>query len=582
MMPHVAIDSAEGVRWDLTRVFADSDAARRALAALDAAAAGLEPPGDDIVQVRAALDAHDDVARVAEALHDEWGYAALRLSADLDDVEARDLATASVPVLERVRAACRALEERYGALPDEALADERLAPYRHYLRRLRVGRAFRLDPIAEQAFAARGDAASTAWRRLYDDTMTAVSVPFDKGDGVEPHALSDLRALLWHRDRDVRLRAVAAAAEARAGAVAQTAAACLDAVIGDRVVEDRLRGHDDPMGATLFTDQVSRADVESLLTAIEGRASIVRRWYERKAAALGIDECTEADRMAPVGDQRDVPWSEAVTIAHAVFGALGDEPGALARELTASGLIDAEPRVGKSAGVYCAPLPRGFPSLIQLTYRDAPSDAFTLAHELGHAVHYELAKVAHPWLVVERSMSMAVIEIPSTTSEIAAVDHAIAVSAAADRGPLLRGFVESMFDLVFETAALCRFEQDAAALRAAGTSLTAERLAALWRARIEPYFGSAAAPDGWIEWPHPYGARFYNYQYSFAFLCSFGLAALRRADPAGFGARYTEMLRAGGSLPPAELLQICGLDLAGPGLWERGLDEIERLCGEAW
>jgi len=286
--------------------------------------------------------------------------------------------------------------------------------------------------------------------------------------------------------------------------------------------------------------------------------------------------------MAPVGDQREVPWSEAVTIAHDVFSALGDGPGALARELTASGLIDAEPRTGKTAGVYCAPLPQGFPSLIQLTYRGQPGDAFTLAHELGHSMHFELAKAAHPWLTVERSSSMAVVEIPSTTSEIAAVEHAIAISAEADRGPLLRGFVESMFDLVFETAALCRFEQDAAALRAAGTSLTADRLAELWRARIEPYFGPAAAPDAWIEWPHPYGARFYNYQYSFAFLCSFGLAALRRADPAGFGARYAEMLRAGGSLPPAGLLEICGLDLADPGLWEMGLDEIERLCDEAW
>ena len=138
--------------------------------------------------------------------------------------------------------------------------------------------------------------------------------------------------------------------------------------------------------------------------------------------------------MAPVGDQREVPWSEAVTIAHDVFAALGDGPGALARELTASGLIDAEPRTGKSAGVYCAPLPQGFPSLIQLTYRGQPGDAFTLAHELGHAVHFELAKAAHPWLTVERSSSMAVVEIPSTTSEIAAVEHAIAISAEADRG----------------------------------------------------------------------------------------------------------------------------------------------------
>jgi oligoendopeptidase F len=138
-----------------------------------------------------------------------------------------------------------------------------------------------------------------------------------------------------------------------------------------------------------------------------------------------------------------------------------------------------------------------------------------------------------------------------------------------------------MFDLVFETAALCRFEQDAAAMRAAGEALTAERLAALWQARIEPYFGTASAPDAWLVWPHPYGARFYNYQYSFAYLCSFLLATLRRADGTAFAGRYTAMLRAGGSLPPAELLAMCGLDLTDPALWERGLDEIERLCGEA-
>jgi oligoendopeptidase F len=581
MMPHVATDSALGVRWDLTRVFADAAAARRALADLQVAAEALETPGDDIAEIRAALDAHDRVLRVAEAMHEDWGYAALRLSADLDDVEARDLLTVAATGLEPVRAAFRTLEQRYSELSDDVIDDPGLEPYRHYLRRRRLERRHRLDPVAEEAFAVRGDAASSAWRRLYDDTMTAVSVPFDAGEGAEPHTLEALGALLHHRDRAVRLRAVDAAAAARRG-VADIAAACLDAVIGDRLVEDRLRGHDDPMGATLFTDQVTRPDVEALLAAIEGRASIVRRWYDRKARVLRLAEAAEADRVAPVGEPREVPWDEAVAIAHDVFAALGDEPGALARELSMGGLIDAEPRVGKSAGVYCAPLPQGFPSLIQLTYRDMPRDAFTLAHELGHSVHFELAKAAHPWLSVDRSLSMAFVEVPSTTAEIAAVERSIATSAPADRGPLLRGFLEGMFDLVFETAAMCRFEQDAAALRAGGVSLTADRLAALWRARVEPFFGAATAPDGWIQWPHPYGARFYNYQYSFAFLCSFGLAALRRADPAAFGPRYSEMLRAGGSRPPAGLLAICGLDLADPALWELGLDEIERLCGEAW
>src|SRR5262249_22266045 len=180
-------------------------------------------------------------------------------------------------------------------------------PYRYYLTRRRAERWHALDGPAEAAFAARGDAASSAWRRLYDDTMTAIEVPFDAGDGVEPHSLEALRALLRHPDRDVRLRADAAEPAARTG-VADVAAACLEAVIGDRLGEDRLRGHDGPMGATLFTDQLQPAAVEALLTAIERRAAIPRAWYVRKAAALGIAESLAADRLVPVGASPTVPW----------------------------------------------------------------------------------------------------------------------------------------------------------------------------------------------------------------------------------------------------------------------------------
>ena len=581
MMPDVVSDSAVGVRWDLSRVFADTAAARRALDDLDAAAAALRLAGTAPADVRAALDAHDRVARVADALHDEWGYAALRLSADLDDVEARDLLTASIPPLERIRSAMRSLEQAYGELDDATVASPPLAPYRHYLGRRRAERRHALDGPAEAAFAARGDAANGAWRRLYDDTMTAIAVPFDAGDGVEPHSLEALHALLHHPDRDVRLRADAAATEARAG-VADVAAACLDAVIGDRLAEDRLRGHDGPMGATLFTDQLQPATVEALLTAIERRAAIPRGWYLRKADALGIGESLAADRSAPVGSSPTVPWDDGVAIAHEVFDALGGEAAVVVRAMTAGGLIDAEPRVGKSGGIYCATLPQGFPSLIQLTYRAQPRDALALAHELGHAVHFELAKAANPWLSIDRSLSMAVIEIPSTTAEIAALDETLERAPATERQPILRAFLESTFDLLFEAAALCRFEQDAARLRGAGVSLTPDRLAEAWQARAEPYFGSATDLDAWLAWPHPYGARFYNYQYAFAFLCSFLLATLRRSDPNGFGGRYAAMLRAGGSLPPADLLAMCGLDLGQEALWERGLDEVERLCGEAW
>ena len=160
MMPHVATDSARGVRSGPDPRVRRQRAARRALADLDAAAAALEPPGDDVAEIRAALDAHDDVARVAEALHDEWGYAALRLSADWTTSRRATSRPPSCPCWSAsappagpwssATASCRTRPRR-----------PRLEPYRHYLARRRAERAFRLDPLAEQAFAARGDAAST-------------------------------------------------------------------------------------------------------------------------------------------------------------------------------------------------------------------------------------------------------------------------------------------------------------------------------------------------------------------------------------------------------------------------------------
>src|SRR5262249_7700701 len=208
--------------------------------------------------------------------------------------------------------------------------------------------------------------------------------------------------------------------------------------------------------AALFTDQLEPAAVEALLTAIERRAAIPRAWYVRKAEALGVPESLAADRLVPVGASPSVPWSDGVAIAHAVFDAVGDEAAAVARAMTPGGLSDAGPRSGKPAGIYCATLPPGFPSLVQLTYRAQPRAALAPAAALGHAVHCELAKAANPWLSIDRSLSMAVIEIPSTTAEIAALDETIERSAEGDRKPILRAFLESTFDLVFEASALCR------------------------------------------------------------------------------------------------------------------------------
>jgi oligoendopeptidase F len=147
---------------------------------------------------------------------------------------------------------------------------------------------------------------------------------------------------------------------------------------------------------------------------------------------------------------------------------------------------------------------------------------------------------------------------------------------------LLRGALEGVFNLVFGATSMTRFEQDACARRAGGQSLTPERIREMWLVRDEAVFGRLARPLGVMNNPHCFIARFYGYQYTYACLAALGLSVIRRADPERFSREYVAMLEATGSGTPAELLAMCGLDVADPGVWLQSLAELDRLCDLAW
>jgi oligoendopeptidase F len=135
-------------------------------------------------------------------------------------------------------------------------------------------------------------------------------------------------------------------------------------------------------------------------------------------------------------------------------------------------------------------------------------------------------------------------------------------------------------------AAFARFEQAAYALRAEGQALTADRLNALCEAAVAKVWGDAVTDElgcgklWWASLPHFVAARFYNYAYTFAFLLAAGLVA-RSREP-DFAQRYERFLTAGGSASPEELLDIVGVDLGDPEIWNAGFAVleglVERMC----
>jgi oligoendopeptidase F len=209
-------------------------------------------------------------------------------------------------------------------------------------------------------------------------------------------------------------------------------------------------------------------------------------------------------------------------------------------------------------------------------------DVRTLAHEIGHAMQFQLAGERQTALSHHPPLALA--EVPSTFAEMIVTDRLLA--AAADdtqvRLGLLAGSIETAFATVFRQTHMVRYEQGAYGLRAEGKALLPDRLAEVWLATNRPYYGDAVdLPEGyrfgWAYIPHFIHTRFYTYAYVFAHLASLALAAKHRTDGDAFIGPYLDFLAIGGGASPQEQLATIGLDITRPDVWDAGFAEIERL-----
>jgi len=315
---------AEDVRWDLSELARDADGARTEIAALVERAADF---GERYRGRVGELDADglgallDEVDQLEQDRSRLSVYVASRLNLAATDPEANDLATFGRDRGAEIENSLVFFDVEWLALDDDAaealLGSPQLAPYEHKLRLAREHKPYVLSEAEEQALNARRPAIN-AWQTLHDRHVATLEVPFDAGEGEEPHNLSRLLSHLHHPDREVRLNALTVLYEALEPRV-DVLAACYDALVGDRLGIDRLRGYSDPMQPTNMTNELDGETVEAMMTATEESYRIGRRWFETKAGLLGLDKLALADQYAPISEARSFSWAEAVELVGASF-----------------------------------------------------------------------------------------------------------------------------------------------------------------------------------------------------------------------------------------------------------------------
>jgi oligoendopeptidase F len=585
IQPITAVD----VRWDLSALFASDAEAAAELDRLASDSAAFADGLSDLTAI-AAPDLAAVMAELGSLKHRTRrmrAFAELRAAEDSRDRSAADLGSLIEQRLPEIDDALRGFTLAWLALPDDSAAtlagSAELGRDRHYLISCRRFGPHMLRVGEERALAARSSGAELAWRRFWFDVSSALTLVCDLGDGEREQTLSDLRAGLTDARPAVRATAHAGLAE-QSGRISETAARCLDAVVGDRLATDRLRGYSDPMLPTHLDNQLEPSSIEAMLSTIERRSDVWQRWMRIKAAHLGAATLAESDRHAPIGDPPEIDYGQAVQAVTDSVAELSPQAERTVAAVFAEQRVDAAPRPGKMGGAFCSEVDDQLGCFVLLNHTGRLFDVQVMAHELGHALNFDRCFPLQSVHVA--TPTTAVCEVPSTLAELMLCDGLHRRSAApGERAALIGSAIETAIGSVFDVAVAAEFEREIYALKATGVTLTGDRLDEIWTRRRRTGLGDSvtglATSSEWATYPHFLLYRFYMYSYAFACLVALVLMARRRADPDGFAARYLEFLDRGGSASPADLLAPLGVDLHDPDLWDEGLAELGRMMDEA-
>lgn len=579
--------SAAGVRWSLTELYQgpadpaleDDRAAAHTAATAFAVAWRGRLASASASELETALLEYERIQQLA--LRPGF-YAGLLTAADTQDPIALALEQRTNEAHTEVRTLLVFFELELLAIDDahatELATDPVLAGHAHFLTQLRRFKPHVLSEGEERVMARKDLSGRTAFVQLYDELAGSLRFRLDGQDLTEGEVL----ALLHDPDRGRRERALAALLEPYAEARVPLTA-IMNALLLDHRVDCEMRGHPDVTHPTHLANEVAPEVVAVMMDAVERHRPVVQRFFRRKAALLGLPRLGIADVYAPIGDAGPtIPWPEGRTLVLDAFARFDGGLATLATELLDRAHVDAEIRPRKRSGAFCAALGPELAPYVLSTYTETGRDVATLAHELGHAVHYSLAR-RQTFLHYEPPLVLA--ETASVFAEMLVTDHLLSVTAdPVMRRRILVETIDEMYGTVFRQHALTAFEMAAHAARRE-RRLDHDELCELWMTEQRKLFGDSVevAPvyrTGWSYIPHFIHSRFYCYSYAFGELLTLALFQRYKEEGAAFVPAYLELLSAGGSMAPVDLTARLGFDLASPAFWDRGCAAITRMVDE--
>ncbi len=517
------------------------------------------------------------------------GYLNLRVSVDATD----DAAQAERSALTSHSVRLLTLRKRFTAwlaevdLDSAADASEVVAAHRHFLEQERVSASHLLAPEAEAVAIALDDTGGSAWARLYNQLVSRRTIRakvLDESGTEGEYGVAELRVLQAHENEHVRRRAYQAELELLGGDDVVYAAA-MNSIKGQVDALARRRGWDSALAEALFDNGLTPQTLAAMHQACEETFPALRDYLKAKAWHLGKPRLAWYDLLAPLPKARAprFTWEQAKALVEERFASYSDGLAGFARRAFSEGWVDVPPRKGKRNGAFCLPVPARSESRVMLNFGGTLGDAFTLAHELGHAYHND-CKYRFGRDVIQSITPSTLSETASIFCETIVLEGLLERADDLERLAVLEHHLHQATQLVIDIHSRFLFEKGVFERRQERELSVSELNGLMLEAQAKTY-GDGLADDQrhplmWAHKGHYYssGRSFYNSPYTFGFLFGLGLFAEYRKDEAGFKDRYDELLASTGMHPAAELAGRFGIDIEDVAFWRGSLKVIaERV-----
>ena len=503
-----------------------------------------------------------------------YGYASCKSDQDTGEAKYQDFRGKAMGLIVAVSSASAFAAPEIMALEEDRLnlfyvAQPELETYRRSLYQIRRRAAHILSPAEERLLAAAGEMSETPHNvsSIFSNADLRFPAAEDRQGEMHPITNGSFVPLLESPDRVLRENAFKTY-YGRLGEFKNTAAATLDGQFKQLRFFAQARGYESTLAASLDHTEVPTAVYHNLIEAVHQNLDKMYAYVALRKKLLGVDELHMYDVYTPIVPDAaaTISYEEAKSTVLEALAVLGEDYTALLREGFENRWIDVYENKGKRSGAYSSGISRPHPYVL-LNHKDTLDSMFTLAHEMGHALHSYHSCKYQP--VCTSDYVIFVAEVASTCNEVLLMRYLLGkTSDKQARAYLINHFLDQFKGTVYRQTMFAEFELMMGQLSEAGETLTAETLCEKYGALNKLYFGPEMISDGeisleWARIPH-FFYNYYVFQYATGFSAAVAIANRILKEGEEAVRDYKRFLSSGSSADPISLLKIAGVDMGSP------------------